>query len=381
MLLVGEILCGLPWGVFFTIAPAYASEVCPVVLRGLLTGYINLWNITGQLLSAGVLDGLVNVKTQWSYRIPFAIQWIWPVPLFLIILFAPESPWWLVRKGRIEAAERALGKLSSKPYAEIKKSLALIIHTTNFEEELNAGRSYLDCFRGTNLRRTEISCMVFLAQTLGGMDFALNNTYFFEQAGLSPSNAYKVNVGGNGLAFISTLLGSVLIAYVGRRPLFLGGMIVETIILLIVGILSVTTQTRANEWAQVVLSLVWVSVFDLSIGTTAYTISSEVSAVGLRVKTVSVAKNAHNLVNMFSAVLEQYMMNPTKWNWKGKTAFFWLGTSVCVTVWTYFRLPELKGRTYEELDSLFDKRVSARKFNDYQVDGLERGPGDDEKGD
>lgn len=41
-ILVGQILCGIPWGIFNTTAPAYASEVCPVVLRGYLTTFINL---------------------------------------------------------------------------------------------------------------------------------------------------------------------------------------------------------------------------------------------------------------------------------------------------------------------------------------------------
>lgn len=43
VLLVGQILCGLTWGVFATTGPAYASEVCPLALRGYLTCYVNLW--------------------------------------------------------------------------------------------------------------------------------------------------------------------------------------------------------------------------------------------------------------------------------------------------------------------------------------------------
>jgi SP family general alpha glucoside:H+ symporter-like MFS transporter len=42
VLLVGQFLCGIPWGVFATMAPAYASEVCPLALRGYLTVYVNL---------------------------------------------------------------------------------------------------------------------------------------------------------------------------------------------------------------------------------------------------------------------------------------------------------------------------------------------------
>jgi hypothetical protein len=57
--------------VFATIAPAYASEVLPLSLRVYLTSYTNMCFIIGQLIAAGVLDGLVHITSEWSYRIPF----------------------------------------------------------------------------------------------------------------------------------------------------------------------------------------------------------------------------------------------------------------------------------------------------------------------
>src|SRR5215471_3664267 len=84
--------------------PAYASEVCPLALRGYLTVYVNLCWAIGQFIAAGILRGFVNGKDQWAYRIPFAIQWAWPIPLFAVLWFAPESPWWLVRRNRTDEA-------------------------------------------------------------------------------------------------------------------------------------------------------------------------------------------------------------------------------------------------------------------------------------
>lgn len=93
VLLVGQILCGLPWGVFATMGPTYSSEVCPLALRGYLTAYVNMCWAIGQFIAAGVLKGLVDNPTQWGYRIPFAIQWVWPIPLFILTFLAPDSPW------------------------------------------------------------------------------------------------------------------------------------------------------------------------------------------------------------------------------------------------------------------------------------------------
>src|SRR5271155_957774 len=80
-------------GVFQTLTTTYAAEVTPVTLRPYLTTYVNLCWVIGQLIASGILKGFVSGKTQWSYRIPYAIQWIWPVPIFIVAFFAPESPW------------------------------------------------------------------------------------------------------------------------------------------------------------------------------------------------------------------------------------------------------------------------------------------------
>lgn len=75
-LLAGEILMGLPWGVFQTLTISYASEVCPVALRGHLTTYINFcWGI-GQVLGIASIKGMVGRTDQWAYRIPFGMFFV-----------------------------------------------------------------------------------------------------------------------------------------------------------------------------------------------------------------------------------------------------------------------------------------------------------------
>lgn len=172
VLCVGQILCGIPWGIFATTGPAYASEVLPLALRGYLTVYINLCWAAGQLLAAGILKGLVNNQTQWSYRIPWAIQWIWPPLLVVGCVFAPESPWWLVKNGRLAEAEKTLHRLAHRTDDEVRGTLSQMLHTIQVESELESGGSYLGCFKGTDLRRTEICCFTFMTQMLSGAQFA-----------------------------------------------------------------------------------------------------------------------------------------------------------------------------------------------------------------
>jgi SP family general alpha glucoside:H+ symporter-like MFS transporter len=122
-----------------------------------------------QLISAGVLKGLVNNTTQWGYRIPFAVQWVWPIPLFIAALLAPESPWYLVRAGRLEDARRSMARLSQPEHnVDYDAAIALMVQTDKLEKEERAGVNYWDAFRGTNRRRTEIACMCFLSQITDG---------------------------------------------------------------------------------------------------------------------------------------------------------------------------------------------------------------------
>ena len=190
-----------PWGILTTCATSYASEVLPTSLRVYLTSFTNMCFIIGQLIAAGILKGLSNHISPWAYRIPFAIQWVWPCFLIPLVYFAPESPWYLVRKNCLEDAEKSLRRLQNrKAKINPRNTLATIIHTDNFEKMHSAGTRYLDCFKGPELRRTEIACMVLTGQILCGIDFAYNSSYFYENIGVGTSTTYSLNLGGTGLA-------------------------------------------------------------------------------------------------------------------------------------------------------------------------------------
>ncbi|KAJ5625334.1 hypothetical protein N7510_001643 [Penicillium lagena] len=369
VLLVGQILCGLSWGVFATVGPAYASEVCPTNLRGYLTVFVNMCWAIGQMIASGVLYGLVNRTDQWSYRIPFALQWIWPVPLMIGCWLAPESPWYYVRKDRLEDAKRSLRRLAGgKTEEQINGQLAMMVHTTKIEYEIEAGTSYFDCFKGVDRRRTEICCVTFLGQILSGSSFAYTPTFFFEQAGMNVNRSFQLGVGCTAVGLAGTALSWILISNFGRRTLYVWGQGILFVLLFLVGIISAASRSTGAMWAQAALCMCWLFVYSLTVGPIAYAIVSEISSVRLRPLTICLARTAYQLVNVISQVLEPYFMSPTAWNESGKTGFFWGATALCAFVWAFFRLPEPSSRTYAELDVLFATKVRARKFASTPID-------------
>jgi MFS transporter, SP family, general alpha glucoside:H+ symporter len=131
----------------------------PTVLRPFVTAYVCLCWGCGILLSSGVLRAVLNLEGNLGWRLPFALQWCWPVPLAIIAFFAPESPWNAVRRGKLDLAKKSLMRLrSDSPTKEddVEASLAYIRHTTELEMAVTESASFWECFRGTNLRRTEI---------------------------------------------------------------------------------------------------------------------------------------------------------------------------------------------------------------------------------
>ncbi|KAK9369283.1 general substrate transporter [Lipomyces kononenkoae] len=368
VLLAGEFMCGIAWGVFATTGPSYAAEVAPLALRGHLTAYTNLCWCIGQFVSAGVLKALVTNETQWGYRIPFAVQWVWPVPLFLAALFAPESPWYLVRVGKLEAAKKSLMRLSEPSHnVDYDAVVTLMVHTDKMEKDETAGVSYIDTFKGTNLRRTEIACMLFMSQVVDGCALAYSATFFFEQAGIDAVASYGLGLGGTGIAFVGTIISWFWISHVGRRKIWLYGFYWLISVLLLIGILACVPTSTAISYAQAGLSIAWLGGYSMSVGPIVYTIVSEIGSTRLRTQTVVLGRSTYYIGGIVSGVLEPYFMSPTAWNAQGKTAFFWAGLSILVTIWGWFRLPETKDRTFGEMDYMFQKRVSARKFATYMI--------------
>lgn len=283
-----------------------------------------------------------------------------------------ESPWWLVRKGRIADAKKSLLRLTSldrETDFDADETIAMMAHTTALEEEITRGASYWDCFKGTDLRRTEIVCMCWAIQNLSGNSFSGYSSYFLQQAGLDPSTSYSFALGQYSINMVGVFGVWLLMSWgLGRRTLYLYGLCGLFVMLLVMGFLGLPEDRKAASLATGSMMIVWAACYQLSVGTVCYSLVAELSTRRLQIKTVVLGRNLYNVVGIICSVLTPYMLNPGDWNWRNYAGFFWAGACFLCIIYTYFRIPEPSGRTFAELDLLFERKVSARKFATTEID-------------
>jgi SP family general alpha glucoside:H+ symporter-like MFS transporter len=202
-----------------------------------------------------------------------------------------------------------------------------------------------------------------VVQTLCGASFMGYSTYFYEQAGLQQDMAFTMTMIQFALGAVGTLCSWVLMQRYGRRTLYVVGQLLMTLILIIIGFLGLAHKSdTAIQWAIGSMLLIYTFIYDATVGPVCYSLVSELSSTRLRAKSIVLARNLYNIMGIVVNIITPRMLNPTAWNWGAKSGFFFAGTCFICCVWTFFRLPEPKGRTYAELDLLFEEGWPARKF-------------------
>lgn len=171
------------------------------------------------------------------------------------------------------------------------------------------------------------------------------SSYFFRQAGLSVSYSFDMSMALYAVAIIGVFASWFFMTHWGRRTLYLSGLVSMCIILLIIGLVAVDDKSTNSGWVIGSLLLAYTLLYDITVGTVAFSIVAEIPSCRLRTKTIVLGRNLYNVIGIINGVITPYMLNPSTWNWKGKAGFFWAGSCFLCLVWTYFRLPEPKGRT------------------------------------
>lgn len=172
----------------------YMSEIAPKKVRGALVSGYQFCITIGLLLASCVDYGTQERRDTGSYRIPIALQMLWALILAIGLFLLPESPRYFVKRGRLDKAAIALGKIRGQLQDSdyIQQELAEIVANHEYELQVIPQGSYLNswmnCFKGSlfvsssNLRRTILGTSLQMMQQWTGVNFIFYfGTTFFRK--------------------------------------------------------------------------------------------------------------------------------------------------------------------------------------------------------
>ena len=164
------------------------------------------------------------------------------------------------------------------------------------------------------------------------------------------------------------MLSWILTTYFGRRTIYLWGSAFNCAVLVAIGIAGSVGKSNSASLAQASLGLIVSVLFCLGPAPASWVIIGETSSIRLRPLTTGLGRGAYYAVNIPCIFLASYMLNPDQANLGARCGYVWAGTAFVCWAAAYFFLPEMKNRSYREIDILFKRHVSARKWTKTVVD-------------
>jgi SP family galactose:H+ symporter-like MFS transporter len=356
MLIVGRIIVGLGIGLASGTVPVYISEVSSPEDRGWQVSLFQLAITIGIVLAYLVDYALAPIRA-WRLMLGLAVV---PAVVFGAgMWFLPESPRWLLKRGRRDAALAVLARIRGT--ANVDDEVRDIERTLAAGEERGA---IADLWHPSVRSALVVGLGLAIFQQITGINTVIYYApVIIQSAGISSASGAILATLGIGIVNVAmTVVAMRLIDRMGRRPLLLIGIAGMTLSLAALGfVFRRQDQTEVSATLAVISMMVYVAAFAISLGPIFWLMISEIYPLRIRSSTegLSAAFNwgSNLLVSLTFLTLVQEL---------GASWTFWLYgvCSAAAWVFSYYRVPETKGRTLEEIESFFRTGSPTRAWTD-----------------
>ncbi|WWC60722.1 uncharacterized protein I303_103298 [Kwoniella dejecticola CBS 10117] len=375
-LVIGRFVGGIGVGVLSSTAPMYISEIAPPNIRGAVLVLEQFAIVFGAVAMYYITYGSRYIAGDWSFRLPFTVQMAPCVVLVGVLFFLPYSPRWLALRGRDEDCLDSLCRLRNLPRTDPRvqaewitiraeairnREVQVAAHpslqgdTTSAEAKLEVA-SWVDMFKKGVIRQTVIGIMLMFFQQFSGINALVYYApSLFQQLGLD----YELQLTLSGVLNIAQLV-AVIVAFfaldrAGRRIILLLGstglVISHSIVAAMIGTYSDNWSAhKVQAWVGVAFIFCVMLSYGVSWGPLPWAIPAEIHVSSRRAKGVALTTASNWINNFIIGLITPPLITATK----GYGAFaFFAAFSFASGVWTFFFVPETKGRTLEQMDKIF----------------------------
>ncbi|KAF2688509.1 monosaccharide transporter-like protein [Lentithecium fluviatile CBS 122367] len=370
-LYVGRLVIGFANGYFMTFSQLYIQESSTAKYRGLfLTGF-QFFTSFGTLIGTIVDWATAKRPDKSAYLIPLGLIYVVPFLLGIGMFFIPESPRWLILQGRYDEGRKALKWLRPDGY-DTDAEAAEIRAAIEKEKESSSGVGWLDMVRNpVDRRRTLLAVGAVTLQAASGAMFIIAyKAYFLTMAKVS--NPFAMSNVLSCIGILAIIANSLIIVKFGRRRvLLMVGLLLCGVLQLIVAVIyDKQPGTKRTGTIIVAFSCLYMFCYNGMISTYAWLAGGEIPTQRLRSHTFGLAAAVGFAGAWLTTFTAPYFINPASLDWGPRYGYIWFPSCVIAAAWVFFFLPEVKNRTLEEIDEMFNQRMPARKFRKYVCVGV-----------